>query len=165
MNAAGWALPNLCLTISLFVLPPAIAADCKGPLPPVSTSRYRSLPEEPEVAFTALTNYFTRHPPSSAEPVCVSTPGYNAPGPKLRGRLKRVSILVDPDQNCRYRESQIVHGVVGVWRTDAAHFVADVHVIEFADVSVELASYRYTVERSGDGFAVVNELASPCNPQ
>jgi hypothetical protein len=165
VNAAGWAVPNVCLIMSMLVLEPPIGADCKSSLPPVSTRTYRSLPEAPEVAFVALTNYFTRHPPKSAEPVCVSTPGYNAPGPKLRSRLKEMSVPLDADENCRYRESQIVHGVVGVWRTEAAHFVADVHVIEFGDVSVELASYRYTVERSGHGFAVVNELASPCNPR
>jgi prophage tail gpP-like protein len=132
--------------------------------PSVSRTKYRPVPEEADVALVALSSLFVSHPPRPDEELCVTTPGYKAPEPQLRHRLNALSLRLDANDNCRFREGQIVYSATGVWRTDATHFVADVSKLHFSDISTTLELYRYTIVRSDKGLSVEAQAASPCNP-
>jgi hypothetical protein len=146
----------IALALSLGIVVPlgsAPASDC----PPVSHDRYRTLPEESDVAFTALAYHLEQHPPE-AGPLCVTMPGYEALPGHLARRLATPYLQLDPDPNCRFQGGRLVLGAEGVWHLQDGHYVADVRILEFHDITILLAEYRYIVTRASEAFSVQSEI-------
>jgi hypothetical protein len=138
----------------VFGLADASASDC----PPVSREKYRVLPHESDVAFTALVYHLQQHPPEGGAPLCVSMPGYKALPTHLAKRLATPSLRLDPDPNCRFQGGRRVLGAEGVWQLKDGRYVADVRILEFDDISRSLGAFRYFVTRSAEAFSVQSEV-------
>jgi hypothetical protein len=88
----------------------------------------------------------------------VTMPGYEPlPGPLAR-RLATPSLRLDPDPNCRFQGGRLVLGAEGVWLLQDGRYVADVRILEFHDISILLAEYRYIVTRTSEAFSIQSEV-------
>jgi hypothetical protein len=110
------------------------------------------------VAFAALAHHLNKHPPDG-DALCVTMPGYKPLPSHFAKRLANPSLRLDPDPNCRFEGGRLVVGAEGVWQLKDGRFVADVRILEFADISTSVGAYRYMVTRTTAAFSVESEIA------